>query len=221
MSQQSLNYGAFADDPSAEDLYAAAQKIEANFDELYALIGGLFPSPYVSGNKYGTLRTSGATFSSLAANTLYAAPFFCRRSTTFNAISMRIATGAASTKAQFGIYSNVDGKPGALLYQSNNEPSTASNGSDAAGTFASNPTLAPGLYWLAVVSDGAPQPLGTGTGDILLGLFNGATTVSVAAGSTNQTAGYTGSFTYNATLPSSFPTPSAVNQTPVIVLTAA
>lgn len=220
MAQQTIDLGTTDNDGTGTTIKAGGDMINDNFTELYALIGGGFPSPYVSGNKYGTIRSSGATIT-LTANTLYAAPFFCRRSTTFSAISVRVGTGAASTKITLGIYSNVDGKPSALLHQSNNEPSTASSSSDAAGTFAANPTLAPGLYWLALVCDGTPGLSGTGTGDIMLGVHNGNTSVSVATGTTSQTAGYTGSFTYNATLPSSFPTPSAVNQTPVIVLTAA
>lgn len=220
MAQQTIDIGTVANDLSGDPIRTAYGKCNDNFDELYALIGGSFPSPYVSGNKYSTLRSTGGSTISLTANTLYAAPFFCRRRTTWSSISARVGTGAASTKITLGIYSNVDGKPGTLLHQSNNEPSTATNSTDAAGTFAANPTLDPGLYWLALVSDGTPGLSGTGTSDIMLGLHNGSTSVSAAAGAGN-TAGYTGSFTYNATLPSSFPTPSAAAQMPVIVLTAA
>jgi hypothetical protein len=99
-------------------------------------------------------RTNGTAV--IAANTLYAHPFLVARALTIDRLGIRVTTaGAALTVARLGIYSdNGSVYPGALV----KDVGTVAVDAIAvvAAAIAGNQALTPGLYWLALISDGAP-----------------------------------------------------------------
>jgi len=90
----------------------------------------------------------------LVANHLYAMPFLVSRAMTFDRIAVQVTTLAAGSSIRLGIYN--DGTnlyPGALVSDAG-EVSAATTGVKA---ITINQALTKGLYWLALVSDGAPK----------------------------------------------------------------
>ncbi len=75
MSQQTLNYGAFDNDPSAESLRSAFTKCQSNFSELYGSLGGANTNSIAAFNvlNYGTGVGTGNATTDTAAITAAAA----------------------------------------------------------------------------------------------------------------------------------------------------
>jgi hypothetical protein len=129
-----------------DDADAAAQRVTLEVPEPHP---GFRPNYYYSSfNGY----TAGAR--ALVANRMFLSPFFVPRLTTFTRIGCNVAVLAASSLIRLGIYANANGVP------------TGTPILDAGGVFGAttgekeiiiSKSLAPGWYWLAVVSDGVPQ----------------------------------------------------------------
>lgn len=106
-----------------------------------------------TGEYIETLLGTTAAANALTANKLYAVPFVVARAMTFDRIAVQVTTLAAGSSIRLGIYN--DGTnlyPGALLLDAG-EVSAATTGVKA---ITINQALTKGLYWLALVSDGAP-----------------------------------------------------------------
>lgn len=153
---------------------------------------------------------SGVALSTLAlvANRGYAVPFVApARGGTIDEIEVYVTTGVAATNVRFGIYSNLgatDLYPGTLVLDCGAFTSTASSTKRTASI---SQALTPGaLYWLVVVSDGAPT--------IRAGSTNQAGPILGTASSANTT--YTthlyATLTYGS-LPTPFPTSGATAAT--------
>ncbi|HEX4111539.1 MAG TPA: hypothetical protein VH020_03305 [Stellaceae bacterium] len=109
---------------------------------------------YISGHYYFPPNANGITTATLgSANMLYAVPFYAWLSQTFTKIGIDVATGAASTSCEIGVYNNNGGVPGSLLVDAGNV-SVASTGIQEV-TGVSIP-LAQGWYWLAIGCNGTP-----------------------------------------------------------------
>jgi len=108
---------------------------------------------YITGRyyvPYGFHITS--TTMTLTANTIYYAIFYCTRKTTFTRIGSLITTAAAEKSLYLGVYNWGLAKPTAKLVDSG-ALSAATTGNIEAVI---NLTLEPGVYGLALLSDGTP-----------------------------------------------------------------
>ena len=142
----------------------------------------------------------------MTANRLYAMPFVSpRRGATIDDIEIYVTTGAASTSAIMGLYTNStesDLYPDELVAQGAVELDTATNAQKRTWNIAY--TLIPGqLYWLAVVANGAPviRGLSTNQAHYILGTASSA--------NTTWTTHLYATHTYDSSLPSTFPTAGA------------
>lgn len=172
------------------------------------------PSLAPSGVLWGTTNTSAfaANAANMAATTtkvvtfgnLYAVPFFNEVGHGVSSMGLRVTTGAANAVAVFGIYDSIDdGRgnfyPGKKLWQSTEITPTASNKSHEQSP---NLLLAPGRVYWAVWHGGVASPtvtaLATAGTDTLLGYSTGA-------GAPTLQTHLTGARTYNATLPTLYP----------------
>lgn len=146
-----------------------------------------------------------ATFT-MTANRLYAMPLVSpRRGSTIDDIEIYVTTGAASTSAIMGLYTNggeSDLYPNTLVASASAELDTTTTAQKRTWNIAY--TLNPGqLYWLAVVSNGAPviRGLSTNQAHYILGTASSA--------NTTWTTHLYATHTYNSSLPSTFPTAGA------------
>lgn len=202
MTKQTINVGAAANDGTGDTERAAWIKANANFDELYGTLG---VGGYASGAWLRPIPVS-LVATTVAANVLYAVPFFVAAPVTIQALGVRVATGVSSTNVKLGIYSNVNGRPGAKLAEIASPASTATSSSNATAALASNITLQPGWYWLASIYDGAPQVHGIASAtDLFTTFLIGATAMDIAMSASGLTTGVTGTgATYAGGLPASF-----------------
>lgn len=165
--------------------------------------GGSWPlhAGYKSTRWYRTFFSGTATVTAVA-DRMYAHPVFIHQAVTISGLGIRIGTGVASTNVILGIYSNSNGAPGTLLHQCQAAIATATSTSNATGTFASNPTLQPGVYWFAAIFSGAPSYIGAlstdGFGVTQVGITNGSSLSTSASGVQITSQSYAGGF------PSSF-----------------
>ncbi len=90
----------------------------------------------------------------LTPDTLYAAPFLVETQSRWTRVGLRVTVGAATSEARLGIYADAGGVPGALLLDAGTVTTTTD---DQDRELVISVTLNPGLYWLAVISDGAPS----------------------------------------------------------------
>lgn len=130
----------------------------------------------------------------LVANEYSAIPITIDQTMTLDRISFRVETLAAGKVARAGIYTDLNGVPSKLVVDGG-EISVATTGAKEATI---STVLAPGTYWLVLISDGAPTVLGADVGT--------ANQWMVGLGSTLQYKnGYwTKASTYGA-LPATFP----------------
>jgi hypothetical protein len=84
------------------------------------------------------------------ADRMYASPFLVWEEEDFDRIAISV-TGTAGTIARLGVYADSAGRPGALVL----DAGTVATGSTGYKSITISLTLAPGVYWLAVSSDGA------------------------------------------------------------------
>jgi hypothetical protein len=92
----------------------------------------------------------------VAANFLYASPMAIQHPVNINQIGVEITTAAAgATQLRLGLYrADADGEPGALVYGS--APLAADTTGPKTESISPAKTLEPGLYWLAIASNGSP-----------------------------------------------------------------
>lgn len=148
------------------------------------------------------------TYTSFAiiAATLYTIPFLVARDVTLDRLRINITVaGAGGTLARLGIYAD-DGtiRPGNLVL----DAGTVAVDAVAEVEIAIAQALTPGLYWLALLSDGIPT----------LGAFSIAWSPFQRIGSNYNMGGrYTVAQAFGA-LPDPAPAPTAGNQTGISIL---
>jgi hypothetical protein len=104
---------------------------------------------------------SGATSSAIytVSGRIFYVPLLVPATCTIDRIGIHLQAGSAGTNAKLAIYGSTASRfPGNKIADCAAAISTASSGV-AEGTFSSNPTLTPGLYWLAWQSDSASATL--------------------------------------------------------------
>jgi hypothetical protein len=171
---------------------------EASIDDFANAVTTNYTSWYAAGLMTGVTL---GTFT-MTANRLYAMPFVSpRRGATIDDIEIYVTTGAASTSAIMGLYTNSaenDLYPDELVAQGAVELDTTTNAQKRTWNIAY--TLIPGqLYWLAVVANGAPVIRGISTNQThyILGTASSA--------NTTWTTHLYATHTYDSSLPSTFP----------------
>jgi hypothetical protein len=134
----------------------------------------------------------------VTANRLYWRPMIIGAGFTATAVGINVATGAAGN-ARIGLYTLIDGRPDARLF----DFGTVSTTTLGEKEIAISQALSAGVYAICVVFDAAPTiTYASQIGNQLLGHFVGLTTI------TDDSMGAYGNFTYGA-LPSTFPTHTA------------
>lgn len=209
MTRIALNYGSSAGDASADFLFDIFGDVEANFVDLY-LMTRRFPG-YRSGAYYAPPAQTTSTVT-LTANRTYLHPILIQQAVTLANLCVRVMVGAASSNCKLGLYAHnySTALPGSLL-------ATTAGGSSAGNTSdidvaivetadaSSNIVLQPGIYWMALISDGIPGIHGFSLGDRFLAPMVGGSNVPRALGAGGGVAGfYTDAHTYAGGLPSSF-----------------
>ena len=129
--------------------------------------------PQVSGRYYGCPLNAATYFTrtlALAANLMYAMPFYVNESHAYDRIAVHVTTLKAGSNIQLGIYADSAGVPGDLILDAGNVSGASTGGKE----ININQTLARGWYWLAAVSDNTPT-LRTYQGSSMFGWL-GATT---------------------------------------------
>lgn len=113
------------------------------------------PTPLVilsiANARYRPAGTFGNTNAAIAANTLYAVPWYNPAQTTFTKISIRVTTLSAGN-VRLGIFNDVNGHPGTVLV----DCGTASTASTGLKEIAFSQAIAPGWYWFGAVFSGTP-----------------------------------------------------------------
>jgi len=110
-------------------------------------------SGYITGRyyvPYGFHITS--TTMPLTANTIYYAIFYCYRKTTFTRIGSLVTTAAAGKNIYLGVYNWGYARPTTRILDSGALSAATASGIEAV----INLTLEPGIYGLALLSDGTP-----------------------------------------------------------------
>lgn len=115
---------------------------------------GIEYHPGFAANQYYTAPGVGAFGTiALAANRLYAIPFYCPFTKTFTKLSASVTAGVASSNIELGIYNCANGIPTTLAVDGGSISSaTASLKEISALTI----NLTPGWYFLAIASDSNP-----------------------------------------------------------------
>jgi hypothetical protein len=159
------------------------------------LVTGLRVCPFA-------MTATATTTLAMTNNTSYWMPFAVNRNISISAISINVSTAAASTSETVGIYnSNLTNLyPNTLLGSVTLDTTTTGL---KTGTLSTAITLTPGMYWIALASDGAPTltaigentllPLAYSTTTAVTHYRNTGTTLPSTAPTTGYTAG-TGAF---------------------------
>lgn len=200
MAIQNIGLGTTADDGTGDTLRVAGEKINENFSELYERA----PHPgFVSGLYYGAQRGGTVGGTTITANLHYAIPVFLPRDVVIQSILCRVSTGLAGN-GLMGIYSNINGRPGALLAGSAAIDTTTA--SDKAGAISGNYTASAGWYWFtSLFSSAAGLNTITNT-DTYNSWLIGTTLANQINVNSSGNFGVTGVATYSGGLPSSFGT---------------
>jgi hypothetical protein len=154
---------------------------------------------------YNTTATATTTLE-MTNNTSYWIPFAVNRRTIVSAISINVTTAANSSSEIVGIYNSnpTNLYPNTLL----GSVTLATNSTGLlTGTLATVVTLTPGIYWIALASNGAPTL--TAVGSLVPLAYSGTTAVTHYRSTGN-------------TLPSTAPTTGYTNGTgafPLVLLT--
>lgn len=159
---------------------------------------------YIAGRIENTALSSIA----ITANILYANPIIISKPLSLSDLAINVTTGVAATNAKLAIYKdNGNLIPASLVYDAG-AIATATNSTFASIAVSPSPIkLQPGLYWLAVVSDGGAtiRFIPVASQLPILGNDNVATT-------SYGGPGYYKGFTYPAgAMPDPFPTALTVN----------
>lgn len=158
-----------------------------------------------AGNEYSFLsyRFSGLDYSNqivqlapgtqaLTANTLRTFPLVVTQQLTISQFRVQVSTLVAATSFRIGIYTSNNGYPNALIAGSDSLFDGAITTVQVA-TFPTAITLAPGLYWIAVIANGAPTLRAVPVGAVpnVLGL-------NPAMGTNSQYTGRTVNLTFQS-----------------------
>jgi hypothetical protein len=185
-----------------------------------SVLKGIFPG-YVSGRWYAPMRSGGGTLVTVA-DTIYAHMIQVFDYVTVSQLTSRTVTGAASTNVWQGIYANVNGLPGALIAGITAMQPTATSATSTNGSFASNPVLPPGTYWLATLCSGAPGLSASVATDMVMGAFMGNNSQTFAAFTSTQIEGYSATSLFSSGLPSNFPaSPTLIGSVPTVAFKVA
>jgi hypothetical protein len=154
-----------------------------------ALVTGLRVCPFaITSTATGTLT--------MTTNTSYWIPFAVNRRTTVSTLSIDVSTASSGSSETVGIYNSNQTNlyPQALLGSVTLD--TSSTGLKT-GTSATAITLTPGLYWIAIASNGAPTLTAIDVGSLLPLAYSGTSAVThyrntgTTLPSTAPTTGYT------------------------------
>lgn len=165
---------------------------------------GNAPQRLVMDSRINT-NSASSTGLTMAANTLYMAPFYCAIDCIATGIALRIGTGAAGKSIIAGLYQlDHRGYPAKVLGQTASTAAATSGVNWSASFSGGNVKLVPGMYVIGIVSDGTPA-IGALTGTAIFNFFgvaNGQNIITV-------TAHMTTSHTFGA-LPEPAPTTAAI-----------
>jgi len=155
---------------------------------------------------YYTTALVGATATlALTANTMYAWPFIVPRKSKYDRMNINVTTAASGTRVRLGLYTNEGLYPKGLITDAG-ELDTGTTGSKDALI---DVTLEPGLYWIVLLSSGAPTLGGIAVADTF-GVLGQSNVYATANNSWRIT------YTYGV-LPQIFPTGASPAQTPYLV----
>lgn len=185
MTQQLIGRGAAPNDGTGDDPRTAADKINANFTELYARppSGTPWPvrkdTPKIAGDWGGTALSTQA----ITASRQYFIPVTVPRAMPLVSLRLSVTTASAGT-VSIGLYNNTqDGSgndtPGNLV-ASVKGLDTSATGDKTGAIAAGGYTLQPGvLYWVSLIGSAAAtlRALAVGSIQAVLGRTVGNTTV--------------------------------------------
>ena len=168
-----------------------------------AAVAGRFYNP-VPGGTPGSLLT--------VASTIYAFPFRWPGNVPIQTLSANIVTGQTGGKVRFGLFTDLNGAPNALVSGSDSGDQTATGTAAATFTPVAPLVLNEGWYWAAlaaVASSTMPtvSSIATGYGADNNALLGQDTLAHAVATSAEAALGVSAAFTYGA-LPATFPTAS-------------
>lgn len=115
--------------------------------------------PYTQSGRYLTPNVAALSTITLTANIIFTAPVFVQKRSVFTAIGFSVSAftyTATALNISTAIYADSGGVPGALVAGTTAATvisSTVSSATNYDGTFSSPVTLAPGIYWLAILAD--------------------------------------------------------------------
>jgi len=138
--------------------------------------GAFFPNLTVRDGLGGSSRRrdpfAGSTNNSpgtYTADRLYLMPFLVPIKMEIDTIGIYRCSiaGAASTIARVGIYRvHTDGMPGSVVAEGSTDIAVDVTFWNSGASLASNVTLKPGMYWIAMISDGEPEILSYATNEL-------------------------------------------------------
>jgi len=135
----------------------AGELIEGQLAEHVNDLGAHTQNPFeevITGQYSNVLVNLDTSVKTLVADHLYATPYLAARPITVDRIAVEIKTAAAGKSARLGIYRNgTNMYPGVLVL----DCGTISCGTTGVKEIVIDQQLPKGLYWLAIVSNGAPQ----------------------------------------------------------------
>ncbi len=147
-----------------------------------------------------------------SANVPYAMPMVIYATVTIDRIAI-VGDGAGSATMKMAIYNSANGVPTTLVAASNVTQVDSATGQEF--TFASNPTLQPGCYFIAVIANASfTVRYINSTTDRLLGELVGGN--ATAAGLGTSFNGFTGTDTYAGAWASPFVSPTGVINIPLM-----
>ncbi len=151
------------------------------------------------------MNSASSTGLTVAANTLYLAPFYCSFDCIATGVAMRIGTGAGGKFMIAGLY-RIDsrGYPSKLLGQTASTACATSGVNWSASFTGGNVKLVPGMYVIAFVSDGTPA-IGAITNVAMFNPFG----ISSGQNIVTVTQMLTSAYTY-AALPDAAPTTATI-----------
>ena len=170
----------------------------------YAWLTEIFAYRY-PGYYYTTALVGATATLALTANTMYAWPFIVPRKSRWDRMNINVTTASSGTKVRVGLYTNENLYPKSLIVDAG-ELDTGSTGSKDAVI---DITLEPGLYWIVLLSSGAPTLGGISIADTF-GVLGQSNVYATANNSWRIT------YTYGV-LPSTFPTGASPAQTTYLV----
>ena len=138
-------------------LKLAGELLEGQLAEHVADLDAHTRNPFeeiITGQYSNVLVNLDTSVKTLVADHLYATPYMAARSLTVDRIAVEIKTAAVDKSARLGIYRNgTNMYPGALVL----DCGTINCGTTGVKEIVIDQQLSKGLYWLVIVSDGAPQ----------------------------------------------------------------